>query len=59
MQCGFCHMGCHYETKQNVLVTKIHQTLTNSNTFDLKIYYNCHIDKIDYYEQENGICQRC
>ena len=27
MQCGFCHIGCHYETKQNVLVTYIHQAL--------------------------------
>ena len=27
MQCGFCHVGCHYETKQNVLVTYIHRAL--------------------------------
>ena len=29
MQCGFCHFGCHYETKQNVLVTYIHRHYKN------------------------------
>jgi choline dehydrogenase-like flavoprotein len=48
MQCGFCHLGCHYDTKQNVLVTYIHQALTNDNNSNLKIYWNCHIDKIVY-----------
>ncbi|HSF49528.1 MAG TPA: GMC family oxidoreductase, partial [Nitrososphaeraceae archaeon] len=44
---------CHYDTKQNVLVTYIHQALTNANNSHLKIYCNCHIDKIVYYIKDN------
>ena len=56
MQCGFCHLGCHYDTKQNVLVTYIHQALKNTNNSHLKIYCNCYVDKIDYDNDEgNGI----
>lgn len=47
MQCGFCHLGCHYETKQNVLVTYIHQALTQADS-KIKIYCNCKVEKIDY-----------
>lgn len=47
MQCGFCHLGCHYETKQNVLVTYIHQTLQRPDS-KIKIYCNCNVDKIVY-----------
>ena len=45
MQCGFCHIGCHYETKQNVLVTYIHEALKKSDS-DMRIYCNCYIEKI-------------
>ena len=45
MQCGFCHLGCHYETKQNVLVTYIHQAL-QQNDSNMKVYCNCSVDKI-------------
>ena len=59
MQCGFCHLGCHYDTKQNVLVTYIHQALTNTNNSHLKIYCNCYVDKIDYDSDEgNEIVKR-
>jgi choline dehydrogenase-like flavoprotein len=47
MQCGFCHLGCHYETKQNVLVTYIHQALQQEDS-NMKVYCNCRVDKIDY-----------
>ena len=47
MQCGFCHLGCHYETKQNVLVTFIHQALQQADS-NMKIYCNCKIEKINY-----------
>jgi choline dehydrogenase-like flavoprotein len=47
MQCGYCHIGCHYETKQNVLVTYIHQALKNSDS-NARIYCNCYVDKINY-----------
>jgi choline dehydrogenase-like flavoprotein len=47
MQCGFCHLGCHYETKQNVLVTYIHHALQQDNS-RMKVYCNCHIDTIDH-----------
>lgn len=46
MQCGFCHLGCHYETKQNVLVTYIHQALQADS--NMKVYCNCKVEKIDY-----------
>jgi choline dehydrogenase-like flavoprotein len=51
MQCGFCHLGCHYETKQNVLVTYIHQALKKPDSI-VRIYCNCHVNKIIY---SNGI----
>lgn len=47
MQCGFCHLGCHYETKQNVLVTYIHSALKYPDTF-MRIYCNCDIERIIY-----------
>lgn len=47
MQCGFCHIGCHYETKQNVLVTYIHEALKKPDS-DMKIYCNCSIENIVY-----------
>jgi choline dehydrogenase-like flavoprotein len=47
MQCGFCHLGCHYETKQNVLVTYIHQALEQADS-NMKVYCNCKVEKIDY-----------
>ena len=49
MQCGFCHLGCHYETKQNVLVTYIHQALQKPDS-DMKIYCNCYVGRIDFIE---------
>src|SRR5918996_1967176 len=45
MQCGFCHIGCHYETKQNVLVTYIHEALKKPDS-DMRVYCNCYIEKI-------------
>jgi choline dehydrogenase-like flavoprotein len=45
MQCGFCHIGCHYETKQNVLVTYIHEALRQPDS-NMKIYCNCEVEKI-------------
>jgi choline dehydrogenase-like flavoprotein len=47
MQCGFCHIGCHYETKQNVLITYIHDALKQPDS-KMKIYCNCEVEKIDY-----------
>ncbi|HZD81913.1 MAG TPA: GMC family oxidoreductase [Nitrososphaeraceae archaeon] len=45
MQCGFCHIGCHYETKQNVLVTYLHEALKKPDS-DIRVYCNCYIEKI-------------
>ena len=45
MQCGFCHIGCHYETKQNVLVTYIHEALKKPDS-QMRIYCNCDASKI-------------
>ena len=49
MQCGFCHIGCHYETKQNVLVTYIHEALKKAR-FNMRIYCNCDTSKIVHRE---------
>lgn len=51
MRCGFCHLGCHYETKQDMLVTYITSALHDPNA-DIRIYCNCSAEKITY---ENGI----
>ena len=40
MQCGFCHLGCHYETKQDVLQTYLHQALIHPDK-KFRIYCNC------------------
>src|SRR2546422_3756202 len=45
MRCGFCNLGCHYDTKQSMLVTYIHRALQNP-TSNLKIYCNCGAEKI-------------
>ena len=54
MQCGFCHLGCHYETKQNVLVTYIHSALQKPDS-DMRIYCNCSADDLIY---TNGNIER-
>jgi choline dehydrogenase-like flavoprotein len=51
VKCGFCHMGCHYNTKQSMLVTYIHDALNNDN-LDYNVYCNCQAEKITY---NNGI----
>lgn len=45
MQCGFCHLGCHYDTKQSMLVTYIHDALNNKKT-DYSVYCDCKVDRI-------------
>ncbi|MEP6576291.1 MAG: GMC family oxidoreductase [Nitrososphaerota archaeon] len=50
VKCGFCHLGCHYDTKQSMLVTYIHDALANSGAYN--VYCNCSADAITY---ENGI----
>lgn len=51
MQCGFCHFGCHYETKQDVLVTYLHKALRKPDS-KIRIYCNCYVGKIDH---SNGL----
>ena len=51
VKCGFCHMGCHYDTKQSMLVTYIHDALNDANV-DFNAYCNCRADLITY---ENAI----
>ena len=46
MQCGLCHLGCHFETKQDMRVTYIHRALNNPAS-SLKIYCNCRAERID------------
>ena len=50
VQCGFCHLGCHYDTKQSMLVTYIHDALQSND--DFTVYCNCDIQKIIH---SNGI----
>lgn len=47
MQCGLCHLGCHYETKQDMRVTYIHKALNNPTSI-IKIYCNCKAERITY-----------
>ena len=47
MQCGLCHLGCHYGTKQNMLVTYIHKAL-NGPKSNIRIYCNCSAEKITH-----------
>jgi choline dehydrogenase-like flavoprotein len=47
MRCGFCNLGCHYDTKQSMLVTYIHRALQNP-TSNIRIYCNCGAEKITY-----------
>lgn len=44
-QCGFCHLGCHYGTKQDTLRTYISKAVHNSN---IEIYCNCSVEKISH-----------
>lgn len=53
MQCGFCHLGCHYETKQDVLVTYIHKALQKPDE-KIRVYCNCYVDKLVH---SDGIVQ--
>jgi len=45
MQCGLCHLGCHYGTKQDMRETYIHRVLNNTKS-TIKIYCNCSAEKI-------------
>lgn len=45
MMCGLCHLGCHYETKQDMKVTYIHKALQSP---DMRTYCNCSAEKITY-----------
>ncbi|HKU50133.1 MAG TPA: GMC family oxidoreductase [Nitrososphaera sp.] len=51
VKCGFCHLGCHYDTKQSMLVTYIHDSLADPST-DYTAYCNCRADRITY---EGGV----
>lgn len=53
MRCGFCHLGCHYETKQDMLVTYIHGALQNPYS-NIHIYCNCSAEKITFSTEING-----
>jgi len=46
VQCGFCHLGCHYDTKQSMLVTYIHDGLHKTQSYH--VYCNCRAEKITY-----------
>jgi choline dehydrogenase-like flavoprotein len=47
VKCGFCHIGCHYDTKQSMLVTYIHDAL-NNDKLNYTVYCNCQADKITH-----------
>lgn len=46
--CGTCHLGCHYETKKDMLNTYIIDALHLDNSKKFKIYSNCDVRKINY-----------
>lgn len=43
-QCGYCHLGCHYNRKQTMLLTYVPQALENG----AKMYVNCEVRRIVY-----------
>ncbi|UVS70359.1 GMC family oxidoreductase N-terminal domain-containing protein [Nitrososphaera viennensis] len=45
MQCGMCHIGCHYETKQDMLVTYIRKAVRGTG---IRIYCDCSAERITY-----------
>jgi hypothetical protein len=47
MQCGLCHLGCHYETKQDMRVTYLHRALNNPRS-NIRIYCNCSAERITH-----------
>jgi len=47
MQCGLCHLGCHYEKKQDMRVTYIHRALNDPNS-KIRVYCNCSAETISY-----------
>lgn len=47
MQCGLCHLGCHFETKQDMRVTYLHRALSNPGS-NIRIYCNCSAERITY-----------
>src|SRR5882762_5253597 len=54
MQCGLCHLGCHYETKQDMRVTYLHRALNNQES-KIRIYCNCSAEK---FEHADGTVKR-
>jgi choline dehydrogenase-like flavoprotein len=44
-QCGLCHLGCYYGTKQSMLETYIHD-IEKDYQKAVKIYANCQAEKI-------------
>ena len=50
--CGDCHLGCHYQTKQDMANTYIYDAIQSDNPKTFKIYCNCNIKKI---KDENGV----
>lgn len=44
-QCGFCFLGCHYNTKQDMTVTYIRKALNESN---IRIYCDCQAERITH-----------
>ena len=54
MQCGLCHLGCHYETKQDMRVTYLHRALNDPKS-DIRVYCDCSAEKL---EHEDGRVKR-
>lgn len=46
--CGDCHLGCHYETKQDMVNTYIYEAIHSSNSNEFITYCNCDVRKINY-----------
>ena len=47
VKCGFCHIGCHYDTKQSMLVTYIHDSLNDAKQ-NYIVYCNCQVDRVTH-----------
>lgn len=55
VECGYCHLGCHYNRKQTMLLTYVPQALENKS----KMYVNCTAERIVYRNGEvKGVIAR-
>lgn len=49
--CGSCHLGCHYQTKNDMLNTYLYESLKIPSDKKFRVYCNCDVRKINYHKK--------